>query len=75
MESIQVIVAIGAVMLLGALAGGIVAGIKNRNYSRWIAWGFVFPPAVLVLALLPTLKGARPRRPTLDEEDRALEDV
>lgn len=75
METIQVIVAIGAVMVLGGLAGGILAGIKNRDISRWIAWGFIFPPAVFVLALLPVRKGPRPRRPSMDEEDRAMEDT
>jgi hypothetical protein len=37
-----------------------------------MAWSFVFPPLVLVLALMPKLKGQRPRRTSLDEEDASL---
>lgn len=59
------------VAVVGAIAGAILAGVKNRDYSAWAAWGFLFPPSVLILALLPRLKGMRPRRPTLDEEDAA----
>ncbi|MCB1510804.1 MAG: hypothetical protein KDJ36_07855 [Hyphomicrobiaceae bacterium] len=75
MEAVEVIVGIGAVMVLGGLAGGIIAGLKNRDLSAWIAWGFLFPPSLIVLLLLPAHRGQRPRRPTLDEEDRAAEDI
>ena len=56
---------------VGGIAGAILAGMKNRDYSAWAAWGFLIPPSILILALLPRLKGMRPRRPTLDEEDAA----
>lgn len=56
---------IGAMLLAGLLAT-----LKNRDYSFWMAWSFLLPPAVLVLALMPKIAGSRPRRPTLDEEDR-----
>jgi hypothetical protein len=59
----------GLVALATAIAAGLLAGFKNRDYSFWAAWGFLFPPSVVVLAVLPKLKGLRPRRPTLDEED------
>ncbi len=46
---------------------GILAGVKNRDYSFWMAWGFLFPPSILLLAILPTRKGPRPRRPPADD--------
>jgi hypothetical protein len=56
-------------MILSGILGGILAGLKNRDYSYWIAWTFVLPPALIILALLPKRKGPRPHRPTLAEED------
>jgi len=58
----------GLTALVAALFSGILATVKNRDISAWAAWGFLFPPALLLLALLPRL-GMRPRRRTLDEED------
>lgn len=46
------------------------AGSKNRDYSFWTAWCFVFPPLILWLMLMPKKAGPRPRRRSLDEEDR-----
>jgi len=60
----------GGVALAGAAVGGIIAGMKNRDYSSWIAWCFVLPPLVLVLLLLPRHQGPRPRQPRLDEGER-----
>jgi len=60
----------GIVALSSAVLAGILAGVKNRDYSFWIAWSFLVPPMVLYLALLPRLAGPRPRRPALDPEDR-----
>ena len=57
--------AVSAAMIAGALAG-----IKNRDYSFWMGWCFLIPPMVIFLAFLPRLSGPRPRRPTLDAEDR-----
>ena len=73
-STLQIIVGIGGAMLLSGIVGGITAVYKNRDISHWIAWSFLFPPSVIVLLLLPAHKGARPRRQTLDEEDRASED-
>ena len=63
------IVFIATLMILSGILGGVLAGLKNRDYSYWIAWTFLLPPSLIVLALLPTIKGHRPRRITLDEED------
>lgn len=66
---------IGLIMIISAGAGAIFAGIKNRDYSFWIAWTFLFPPSLLVLVVLPKLKGPRPRRPTIADEEKRLDDI
>jgi len=63
------IVFVATLMILSGILGGVLAGFKNRDYSFWIAWTFLLPPSLIVLALLPTVKGHRPRRISLDEED------
>ena len=68
------VVLVCTIMILSGILGGILAGLKNRDYSYWIAWSFVLPPALIVLAFLPTRKGPRPRRPTIAEEDERIED-
>jgi hypothetical protein len=60
----------GLLALAGAAIAGVLANIKNRDYSVWMGWGFLFPPSVIYLAFLPRLQGLRPRQPTLDEIDR-----
>lgn len=60
----------GMAMIAALLLGGFLAQWKNRDWSFWAAWCFLLPPAVIILALLPKLKGPRPRRRTLDEDDR-----
>ncbi|MGI9478252.1 MAG: hypothetical protein ACR2PI_16240 [Hyphomicrobiaceae bacterium] len=67
--TLMFIVFLATFMILSGILGGILAGLKNRDYSYWIAWSFLLPPSLIVLALLPTIKGHRPRRMTLDEED------
>ena len=67
--TLMFIVFVATLMILSGILGGILAGFKNRDYSSWIAWSFLLPPSLIVLALLPTIKGHRPRRMTLDEED------
>jgi len=69
MEFIRGIVIWGGIALGAAAVGGVLAGMKNRDYSSWIAWSFVLPPVVLILLLLPRYQGVRQRRPTLDESD------
>lgn len=65
------IVVIWGFVAIGASAfAGLLAGIKNRDYSFWMAWCFVLPPLVLILLLMPRRIGPRPRRAPLDEDDR-----
>lgn len=61
----------GVVAIGSAVAAGLLAGIKRRDHSFWAAWSFLLPPMLLVLLLLPKNTGAKPRRPSLDEEDAA----
>ena len=60
----------GICALAGAAIAGILAGMKNRDYSVWMGWGFLFPPIVIYYFLLPRRDGQRPRQPTLDEVQR-----
>jgi hypothetical protein len=64
----------GIAALGGAAIAGILASIKNRDYSVWMGWGFIFPPVLIYYALLPRRQGPRPRQPTLDELDRRHHD-
>lgn len=58
---------------LTALAALVVAGIlavrKNRDYSYWMAWCFLVPPLVVILAAMPRLRGPAPVQKSLDDED------
>lgn len=60
----------GLCAVSGAILAAVFAGQKNRDYSYWIAWCFLFPPLVIWLMLMPKNPGPRPRRPRLDEIDR-----
>jgi hypothetical protein len=66
MTFLEGIVIWGGIALASGIAGGIFAGIKNRDLSAWIAWCFLLPPLVLVLLILPRRLGPRPRQPRLD---------
>lgn len=68
---VQGVVIWGAAAISAAILAAILAALKNRDYSFWIAWCFLVPPLVIVLALLPRNQGPRPRQPTLDETDAA----
>lgn len=69
----QTIVIWGLIALTSSVAAGLLAGWKNRDYSFWMAWGFVVPLLPpLILLLMPRNQGPRPRRPSLDEDDRHL---
>lgn len=72
MNAVRFIALWGLVAVGAAIAGGIIAAARNRDHSWWAAWCFVFPPMLIVLLLIPRNTGARPKRPTLDEEDREL---
>lgn len=58
------------VAITAAAAAGILSAVKNRDYSFWMAWSFLIPPLLLILLFLPRFKGERPRRPTLDEQEK-----
>ena len=46
---------------------------KRRDYSFWLTLSFLFPPAVLMLFLMPNNDGARPQRRGMDaQEDHEL---
>jgi hypothetical protein len=64
------IVAWGVTAVLASVLAAFLAGIKNRDYSYWMAWCFLLPPAVLWLLIMPKNKGPRPRQPRLDDIDR-----
>jgi hypothetical protein len=70
MDFVRGIVVWGLIALGSAGLAGVLAGVKNRDYSFWIAWAFLVPPIVLFLMLLPRLEGERPRQPSLDDHDR-----
>ncbi len=69
----EFIVAWGAAAIGAALLAGVLAGVKNRDYSWWMAWCFVLPPLVFVLMFMPVHVGERPRpRPDDDDDDGIL---
>jgi len=62
----------GLVAITSSIAGGLLAGLRNRDHSSWAAWCFVFPPALLLLLVLPAYKGVRIPRRDRDSEDHDL---
>ncbi|MFM9848460.1 MAG: hypothetical protein ACKVP3_15020 [Hyphomicrobiaceae bacterium] len=73
MATIRWIVIWAAVATLTAIACGFIANAKNRNASMWAAWGFLLPPVLVVLLLLPRNRGLRVLTTRLDDEDREVE--
>jgi hypothetical protein len=57
----------GLVSIAAAVIAGIVAGMKRRDHSFWAAWSFLVPPMLLILLVMPSNKGPRPRKPGIDE--------
>lgn len=55
-----------------SMLAGLLALVKRRDLSAWMAWGFVFPPAVLLFLITPRNAGPRPRQPSLDQLDAAF---
>ncbi|MEZ5923589.1 MAG: hypothetical protein R3D57_04310 [Hyphomicrobiaceae bacterium] len=49
----MVITVWGVVAVISAILGGILAAAKRRSVDAWAAAGFLFPPSLLVLLLLP----------------------
>ncbi|MEZ5850601.1 MAG: hypothetical protein R3D68_08140 [Hyphomicrobiaceae bacterium] len=70
MSAIQIIAVWGAIAIVSSVVGGVVAYAKRRDHSAWAAWCFLMPPLLLWVVLMPKNTGERPRKPTLDEEDR-----
>ena len=70
MDLTRGIVIWGLAALAAAFLGGVLAGVKNRDHSFWIAWCFVLPPMLLFILLLPEYEGVRPRKPSIDEQER-----
>jgi hypothetical protein len=68
--AMQWIVLWGLIAITASIFAGLLAGVKNRDYSYWVAWSFLVPPLVLWLLFLPRYKGQRPRQPRLDDIDR-----
>lgn len=42
--------------LICGFASAVIASAKNRNALGWLALGFLFPPCVLIVALLPKVQ-------------------
>lgn len=72
MDFLRGIVIWGGIALASGVAAGVLAGVKNRDYSAWIAWCFILPPLVFVLLLMPKFQGPRPRQPRLDAEEQGF---
>ena len=67
----KVIAIWGVVAIASAIVAGIIASMKRRDHSFWAAWSFLVPPMLIILLLMPSNKGPRPRRPGIDEvEDK-----
>lgn len=67
--ALQYIVIWGFTALVSAAIAGIIAGVKNRDVGFWVAWGFILPPMVLILAVMPTRAGPPPVRRPMDADD------
>lgn len=59
----------GSVALLAAILGGIIAAVKRRDVSYWATVILLFPPAILILLLMQSNRGPRPRRESWDEQE------
>lgn len=73
MAFLRWIVIWAAIATLSAIACGFLANARNRNASMWAAWGFVLPPVLIILLLLPRNRGLRRVSPSFDEEDGRIE--
>ena len=64
---VRVIAVWGVVSIVSSILAAIVAGMKRRDHSFWAAWSFLVPPMLLILLVIPSNKGPRLRRPSIDE--------
>jgi hypothetical protein len=66
----QFIAIYGSIAVLCSVLAGIVAYVKRRDTSYWMATSFIFPPAFIMLLLMKKNEGSRPTRPSMDSEDQ-----
>lgn len=74
-ETMTYIVIWGLISITSAILGGVLAAMKNRDYSSWAAWCFVFPPFVIAILLTPKNTGPAPARRRLGDDgdpDRSM---
>jgi hypothetical protein len=69
MVALLVILVWSLVAAGSAITAGILAGKKNRSAAAWVAWCFLLPPALLVLAWLPANAQLQVRSSSRDEDD------
>lgn len=65
----------GVTAIAAAIIGGLTAAMKNRDYSSWAAWCFLFPPFVIAILLTPKNSGPPPQRRRLGDDgdpDRSM---
>jgi Na+/melibiose symporter-like transporter len=60
----------GGIALAATLLAWIVALFKRRDWSYWMTMTLFFPPALIMLVLMPKNSGPRPRRESLDDQER-----
>jgi urea transporter len=65
----QLVAIWGVCAVMAAILAMFIAPMKNRDYSSWAAWCFLFPPLLIALILSPKYAGPRRRQPTLDQLD------
>jgi hypothetical protein len=64
---VRVIAIWGIVAIVSSILAAFVAGVKRRDHSFWAAWSFLVPPMLLILLVMPSNKGPRLKRPSIDE--------
>jgi hypothetical protein len=66
-----IITVYGIACIVCAIAGYLLARSRRRSSEAWAVWGFLFPPSLAILLLLPSREvAARPSAaPDDDEED------
>ena len=64
---VRVIAVWGIVAIVSSILAAVIAGMKRRDHSFWAAWSFLVPPMLLILLVMPSNKGPRLRRPSIDE--------
>lgn len=60
----------GSLMMLVSLLSGLLAYIKKRHVSYWMTASFLFPPAFLMLLMMHKNTGPRPRRESMEDQER-----